>query len=441
MGTYRDQLPDDSTDYRHYVWTEWKGDDGKNVATCYVESQNVFITVDKDGKVVSDVDYVMVEVPFHVISGNKILCNLTATLSEDGSVNYAYFGNGGIYDPTNSHMTREGRGISIEGAYYEGRGIVLPADMTYTPSKVIIRVPKDTVLDEHAVHLNITATDDDGSTYTCLGDIQINGRAEGDDAVNASLTSPVVIIQQQTVDPYGLILTFAFTDILVTEGKSDVTDSIMNVTLTPSKYDGVHDCCVVTRSGRRVTITQIATHSVGGKNVYVEEGDVNISFVYKGVTYNLPFRFKCNLLGTWKEEVIGDTETAVAEKITYGYDHETGEAGSLESIGKYIRSSENNISELQGTVYDEDHNVKLVTKTTFEQTIYRISLSVESKENINLVPDPDIYQMLNNGSVTRDISLVEGRTYTLTARLKNISSASATCNITINTTPAVTLAC
>lgn len=33
IGTYRDQKADDSTDYRHYVWTAWKGDNGRGITS------------------------------------------------------------------------------------------------------------------------------------------------------------------------------------------------------------------------------------------------------------------------------------------------------------------------------------------------------------------------------------------------------------------------
>lgn len=55
------------------------------------------------------------------------------------------------------------------------------------------------------------------------------------------------------------------------------------------------------------------------------------------------------------------------------------------------------------------------------QTVDKISLSVESKENINLVPDPDIYQPSTAG-ITRDVSLIKGRTYVLSAQLKKNAS-------------------
>ena len=55
------------------------------------------------------------------------------------------------------------------------------------------------------------------------------------------------------------------------------------------------------------------------------------------------------------------------------------------------------------------------------QTVDKISLSVESKENINLVPDPDIYQPSTAG-ITRDVSLIKGRTYVLSAQLKKTAS-------------------
>lgn len=68
------------------------------------------------------------------------------------------------------------------------------------------------------------------------------------------------------------------------------------------------------------------------------------------------------------------------------------------------------------------------------QTVDKISLSVESKENTNLVPDPDVYQPTNvTPSISRSVSLIQGRTYTLSAELRNQNSTSSTCAVTIAT--------
>ena len=174
----------------------------------------------------------------------------------------------------------------------------------------------------------------------------------GDDAVNTSLSAPITIIQQETNAPYNLILTNAFTDIIVTEGGVDVTNSITGITLTPSTHTRngqTYNTCTASRTGRRVSITAVDTWTVGegtdAHNEYVEEGYVTIAFTYKGQPYSLTFTFKCNLLGSWKRQVIGDTETIVAQKTTYTVDGQNYTV--QQDLGNFVKSSTENISTLQ----------------------------------------------------------------------------------------------
>lgn len=84
-----------------------------------------------------------------------------------------------------------------------------------------------------------------------------------------------------------------------------------------------------------------------------------------------------NYLGTFKTTIAGDVETSVAQKITYGYDNKTGAVGSLEALGKYIRSSEENISEIQATVSGHTSSI-----STIQQTSNEIKLEVRTMENL-----------------------------------------------------------
>ena len=123
----------------------------------------------------------------------------------------------------------------------------------------------------------------------------------------------------------------------------DVTSTEFNVSLETGQTPG------------KVIVSSPKTHTPEGstEQVYYTEG----SFVARieatdpdtnqSVIFAVTVLCYANLLGTWKTVIEGDVETSVAQKITYGYDHETGQVGSLEAVGKYIRSSEKNISTLQ----------------------------------------------------------------------------------------------
>ena len=194
--------------------------------------------------------------------------------------------------------------------------------------------------------------------------VRWNG-SDGDDGYSVTLTPSTIIINQSEelttvggVKDYYLDYTNATAILEVKKGGVPVDASITRST------DGTCSVPTIThQSTGRYLITMGAVNKHSGNTYvdtadgatrtrYYDKGRITINVTPNGAseTTRLYFDFRCNLQGTLKTTIKGDVETTVAEKITYGYNNETGSVGSLQAVGKYIRSSEKNIAQLTETV-------------------------------------------------------------------------------------------
>ena len=199
---------------------------------------------------------------------------------------------------------------------------------------------------------------------------------KGDDAINVQLSSDSIILSQATASPYAVDVTNAFTDAMVFLGTAHPSDFTVLVNTAYHCTASIDET-----NSKRVKINAISKSN----GVYYDSGYVLIDVKYNGVTYQKKFNFYVNLLGTWKETVIGDTKTEVAERLSYGYDGTTTK--TLEDIGLYIKSSEENISNLQSTVGDSNGGL-VKDMSDIRQTASEISLKVSKTALANLLPDP-----------------------------------------------------
>lgn len=194
--------------------------------------------------------------------------------------------------------------------------------------------------------------------------VRWNG-SDGDDGYSVTLTPSTIIINQSEelttvggVKDYYLDYTNATAILEVKKGGVPVDASITRST------DGTCSVPTIThQSTGRYLITMGAVNKHSGNTYvdpadgatrtrYYDKGRITINVTPNGAseTTRLYLDFRCNLQGTINTIVKGDVETTVAEKITYGYNNETGSVGSLQAVGKYIRSSEKNIAQLTETV-------------------------------------------------------------------------------------------
>lgn len=169
---------------------------------------------------------------------------------------------------------------------------------------------------------------------------QITG-ADGQNAVVATLNPTNLILAQPDTES-GLLPNFS-TTVLVAEGSQLTTDFTIG---TISPQDREH-CNVVSVSDGVVTF-QALTHEITvtdengasiRKTVNYESGFAIIPVTYKGTTWRLKFNWYANLLGTWKQTIIGDVNKMFANKATFVYNDETGEVELIQEQGDFVLSA------------------------------------------------------------------------------------------------------
>ena len=153
-----------------------------------------------------------------------------------------------------------------------------------------------------------------------------------------------------------------------------------------------------------MTVTITAVHTTDGQ--YYEQGYVTVGLEIEGVVYSIQINFYCNLLATWKQEVVNGTETTIAKKVTYEYidgvlskngnnftqvrnalgdlqtwkSDMTKNGGTLSQMNTRINNASESVSTLQETVNGHTESISEI-----RQTADRISLTVEGSGAIELL--------------------------------------------------------
>jgi hypothetical protein len=156
---------------------------------------------------------------------------------------------------------------------------------------------------------------------------------DGDDSYSVVLMPPALIIEQSTTKQngsYPLVLSNAKTVVKMYKAGTEI--SVTNITVTSRQG------CSTSVSGTTVSITGI-------NSTDVLTGYVDMAVTGDGVTIPARLAFAVNWLGSWKESVIGDTKTEVADKLKFTWNGTTYD--TLETIGTFIRSSRENVSKLE----------------------------------------------------------------------------------------------
>ena len=136
---------------------------------------------------------------------------------------------------------------------------------------------------------------------------------------------------------------------------------------------------------------------------------ITVSGTCDGKEFTLPVNVYVNRLGTAVINVFDDTITEVATKMEYGYEHpDAQQVDTIQHMGQYIRSSEENISTIQGDVYDQQGNLAVATKSEVAQTAAGITSTVESMAGYgkNLLLGTENYDESN--PLHHESSLVDG---------------------------------
>lgn len=185
----------------------------------------------------------------------------------------------------------------------------------------------------------------------------------GSDAVIVSLSPEDIIVMQDTTAPYAIDLSQAFTTLSVNKGAVPINNFAVSLGTGTEAPD--HCSAVADNNAKRIYVTDI---ELDENEQYYEKASVTIKVTYDGQTYTKRLNIYCNLLGTWKEAVIGDTKTEIAHKIEYALNGtDDGTIDGYEALGEFKRSANENISTLQKTTKDLEDADKTI-HTTISQT-------------------------------------------------------------------------
>lgn len=219
--------------------------------------------------------------------------------------------------------------------------------------------------------VNTVASDsDDGLAYTWK---KVEG-PQGEDAVSIVVSPASLIVNQDlnyTTNLSNLTEKFVVRvykgsaehgQELTVNGLSFVAETVPNS--NPTAYK----CLFLNGGGQRsgnsniagneLTLKEIRTYTQDGKTLYYDSMFVDVTATYNtNKTIKARVRIYANLLGTWGEEVVGDAKTEVAKSLSYAYDPSGRNVVSLENMGKFIKSSTQDTTELRQKVYDDILNL------------------------------------------------------------------------------------
>lgn len=365
------------------------GIDGSSAAVALLTPQMVSIPTDKSGKVLNDFRQ---EIPISLTTNNEELRLSEVTILSGGT--NVELGTAVLESHADSHTTFSGTTAVMPDAQFSGTTLVVESGSVLVPGSLIVKGAKNATITEHICEIQVKGYDHEMNEYTAKTSLSILRNVEGtdgtdgsdgDDAVNVSLSPQSVILTQNTAGAMPT-LTDANTTINVKLGSVDVTSLSTILSATPSKYTvsgATYNTCTCSISGKKVIITAIDQHgteTISGEtiNKYCEEGYIDIVVRYNGVNTTVRFNFYCNLLGTWKREVVGDAEIVAAQKVNYIYDPSNpNQVVKQSDYGEYVRSSSENLARLNSEV--EDPTTGLITKTSeLKQTADGLSSDVSA---------------------------------------------------------------
>jgi hypothetical protein len=201
-------------------------------------------------------------------------------------------------------------------------------------------------------------------TWSAATRVSGDDGAAGEDAVSIVISPASLIVNQDLQNPDNLSnLTQTF---VVRVYKGDVEQTVGGLSFVaetvPNSNPTAYKCLFLNGGGQRsgnsniagnvLTLKQINTYTQGGKTLYYDSMYVDVTATYNtNKTIKARVRIYANLLGTWSEEVVGDAKTEVAKSLSNAYDPSGQSVISLENMGKFIKSSTQDTSELRQKVY------------------------------------------------------------------------------------------
>ena len=190
--------------------------------------------------------------------------------------------------------------------------------------------------------------DRDGNHYIASDKLSVYAIVRGNDGYEVTAEPNTFIFSQNEHEPYAINI-----------DKSETGNSSLQVSV---KMDGVAQAFRITNvvaTGRNSSGQAVggvtATYSNTSGRVWitnipnnVEKGELAITVAYgSNATHTLVLQFYCNLIGTWKEQVVGDTKTEVAERMLFDICDETGQVIGTSTLANYVKNSSGSTASLQ----------------------------------------------------------------------------------------------
>ena len=199
------------------------------------------------------------------------------------------------------------------------------------------------------------------------------GQIAGADGANAIVMAlnPASIILNQNDD--GSLDSFS-TNVVVVDGNTPVT----NFTIGQPDIAHHQEWHTASASVNNQTKTVTMTAANNGDVPY-DHGCVDIPVTYNGSTWTLRFNWYANLLGTWKQTIIGDVNRSIANLRIYAED-ETGNIIVTTSRGTYTLSAtllSNVLEEYAANAEDNPDGYGIMSRSMVEQTARDIVATVE----------------------------------------------------------------
>lgn len=222
----------------------------------------------------------------------------------------------------------------------------------------------------------------DGNHYVATDNLSVYAVIRGNDAYEVSAQPNTMIFTQQKESPYninldgnetgnssakisvvndGVAQPFRITSVVCT-GKDGSGQSVQGITATYSNVSG------------RAWITHIPNN--------VEKGEMAITVSYgSNAQHTIILQFYCNLIGTWQEEVVGDTKTEIATKMQFDICDETGAVITTSTLANFTKSSSQQAATLTKTTTNQGQAITAVNRRvdTAESSIQTLSTEVDGK--------------------------------------------------------------
>lgn len=197
--------------------------------------------------------------------------------------------------------------------------------------------------------------------------------ADGDDAVNIVVSPASLIVNQDLNNPDNLSnLTQTF---VVAVYKGNVAQTVNSISFVsevasvqPTTYKGLflnNSSQMVgagTVNGNILTLKRINTYTEDDQTLYYDNLYADLTVNYgSSQTITARIHIYANLLGSWKEKVEADTQTAIATSINYLYDPRNPDrVVKLTNYAEYVRSSTEAISTINKKI-DNGKNLVPIT--------------------------------------------------------------------------------